>query len=108
MVGVPEDGVDDLSGIIERPQNLDADERVLLERRMLLVVEVVQQTGNRPGFLVAGVRPRVEAHGRLDTQRVLDEVLVLRVLREQRVCLLARRRCHVAAPSCPSRAYGAG
>ena len=69
---------------------------MVLERRVFLVVEVVQQAGDRPAFLRAVIVACVEPHRRLDAQRVLDEVGALRVFGEQPVRLL------------PGRGHGAG
>jgi hypothetical protein len=56
--------------------------RMLVERRVDLVVEVVEQRGRAPELLVAAELPGVPARGRLDRERVAKERLALRVARQ--------------------------
>ena len=56
--------------------------RVLVERGVDLVVEVVQERGRAPELLVLAELSRVRADGRLDRERVPQERLALRVRSE--------------------------
>ena len=56
---------------------------MIAERRPALVVEVVQQRGDAPAFLVLAELLRVAAHGGLDGQRVLQQAVALRVLGQE-------------------------
>src|SRR5215218_6277815 len=53
--------------------------RVLIERGMDLVVEVVQEGGRAPELFVLAEAPRVRAHRGLDRERMAEERLALRV-----------------------------
>src|SRR5581483_10240654 len=74
---------DELLGVALRAQDRRPVLRVLVERRVDLVVEVVQQRGRAPELLVPGVQARVEAHRRLDRARVAQQRLALRVAGER-------------------------
>jgi hypothetical protein len=82
MLGVGEDRLDDLLGIALLAQDGRSVLRMLVERRMHLVVEVVQQGGDAPQLLVLAEPPGVEPGRRLDRERVAAQRLALRVARE--------------------------
>ena len=65
--------------------------RMLVERRMQLVVEVVEQGDDAPALLVLAEMPRVPARRRLDGEGVPEERLALRVPRQRLPGLLACR-----------------
>src|SRR6476469_9147696 len=56
---------------------------MLVERRVHLVVEVVQERRHAPELLVLAELPRVRGRGRLDGERVPQQRLALRVARER-------------------------
>src|SRR5262249_42025088 len=64
-------------------QDFAALVRMVAERRPALVVEVVQEGGHAPLVFVPAELPRVAAHGRLHGQRVLEQTVALRVLRQE-------------------------
>ena len=69
---------------------------MLVERRVDLVVEVVEERGDAPELLVPAELARVRGRRRLDGERVTEQRLALRVLRERLPGLFASR-CHGAA-----------
>src|SRR3954451_20439444 len=77
-----QDSFDDLFRVTLVAQDRRAVLRMLVERRMHLVVEVVQQSDGAPQFLVLTEIPRVPPHARLDAERMTEQWLALRVLRE--------------------------
>ena len=68
--GVREDALDHLLGLALLAQDRRAVLRVLVERGVDLVVEVVQQRGHAPELLVLAEALRVGADGGLDGERV--------------------------------------
>ena len=64
---------------------------VLVERRVHLVVEVVQERGDAPELLVLAEARGVRRRRRLDGERVAQERFALRVLRERLPGLFASR-----------------
>jgi hypothetical protein len=87
-----EDRLDDLLGVSLVAEDRCPVLRVLVERRMDLVVEVVEEGGHAPQLLVLAEPARIAANGRLDGQRVPQERLALGVARERVPGLLAGRR----------------
>lgn len=79
---VTEDAVDDLL----RYAALSEDRRpclwMLLDRRVNLIVEVVEQSDNPPRFLILVVYPRIVTHHGLDCETMFAEIRVLRELVE--------------------------
>jgi hypothetical protein len=65
-----EDRLDDLLGIPLLPQDRRSVLRMLVERRVDLVVEVVQERGDAPELFVLAESPGVEGRRRLDGERV--------------------------------------
>ena len=76
--------VDQLVGVALLAQDRRAVLRVLVERGVDLVVEVVEQGRAAPELLVLAVEPRVGAHRRLDGERVAQQRLALRVVGQRR------------------------
>ena len=83
VLGVGEHGLDDLLGIALLAQDRRAVLRMLVERRVHLVVEVVQQPDRAPELFVLAEVTRVPAHAGLHTERVAQERIALRVLGER-------------------------
>ena len=83
VLGVGEHGLDDLLGIALLAQDRRAVLRMLVERRMDLVVEVVEQRGDAPELLVLAELARVEPRRRLDGERMPKQRLALRVARQR-------------------------
>ena len=83
-----EHGADEPLRIAALAQHRRAVLGMLVERRVALVVEVVQQRDVAPRLLVLAELAGVGAHRRLDRQRVAEQRLALRPLGEQ----LPRRR----------------
>ena len=79
VLGMREDGLDDDLRIALVTQDRRAVLWVLVERRMDLVVEVVEEGGRAPELLVLVEPARVEAGRRLDGERVTPQRLALRV-----------------------------
>src|ERR687892_101915 len=77
-----EDGLDDLLRPALLAQDGRAVLRVLVERGVHLVVEVVEERDGAPELLVLTLPARVEAHARLHCKGVAEEGLALRVPRE--------------------------
>ena len=77
-----EHGLDDRFGIALLAQDRGALLRMLVERRVHLVVEVVQERGNAPELFVLAELSRVGGGRRLDGARVTQQRLALRVARE--------------------------
>src|SRR5439155_1021471 len=102
MVCVGEHSFDHVLGVALLTQDRRPVLRVLVERRVDLVVEVVQERDDSPALLVLPVGARVPAHGGLDGERVTEERLALRVARE-RVPGLIAGRLHGPARIAPSR-----
>ena len=78
------DGVDHLLGIALLAEDRGAILRVLVERRVDLVVEVVQQRDAAPELLVLATATRVAAHRGLDRERMTEQRLARRVVRQRR------------------------
>ena len=97
VLGVREDRLDQLLRVALLAQDRRAVLRMLVERGVDLVVEVVEERRRAPELLVLAVEPGVEADGRLDRERVPQERLARRVLREGLPRLLAGRP-HGAVP----------
>ena len=76
--------VDELVRVALLAQDRSAVLRVLVERRVDLVVEVVEERGDAPELLVLAVKARVERTRRLDGERMTEQRLALRVARERR------------------------
>src|SRR5262249_23134905 len=89
MLGVRQHRDDDLLGVAELPKDRRAVLRMLVERRVHLIVEVVQERRDPPELLVLAELARVEPRRRLDGERVAPERLALRVLGERRPRLFA-------------------
>ena len=97
VLGMREDRLDQLLRVALLAQDRRAVLRMLVERGVDLVVEVVEESRRAPELLVLAVAPGVEADGRLDRERVPQERLARRVLREGLPRLLAGRP-HGAVP----------
>ena len=82
VLGMREHGLDDLFGIALLAQDRGTVLRMLVERRVHLVVEVVQERGNAPELFVLAELPRVGGGRSLDGERVTQQRLALRVARE--------------------------
>jgi hypothetical protein len=91
VLRVREDSLDDLLGIALFAKNRRPVLRVLVERGVDLVVEVVEKRDDAPELLVLAELPRVEPRRRLHGERVTQERLALRVTSERLPCLIARR-----------------
>ena len=91
VVRVRQDGAHEPLRIPALEQHRPAVLRVLVERRMHLVVEIVQQRDVAPGRLVLAVQARVVPHRGLDGERVPQQRLALR---ELRAAATTRRRGH--------------
>jgi hypothetical protein len=83
VLGMRENGLDQLLGVALLAQDRRAVLWVLVERRVDFVVEVVEQRDATPELLVLLVQARVVADGRLDCESVAEERFVLRVARER-------------------------
>ena len=68
MLRVREDGLDDLLGVPLLPQDRCAVLRVLVERRVHLVVEIVEKSRHSPELLVLPEVACVSANGGLDRE----------------------------------------
>ena len=79
MLRVREDPLDHHLRIALLAQDRRAVLWVLVERRMDLVVEVVEQRRDAPELLVLAEFPRVGAHRGLHRERVAEERFALRV-----------------------------
>src|SRR5438445_2081286 len=82
MLGVREHGLDHLLGIALLAQDRGAVLRMLVERRVHLVVEVVEECRDAPELLVLTVLPGVRGCRSLDRERMPQERLALRLARE--------------------------
>jgi hypothetical protein len=82
VLGMREDGLDQLVRVSRIAKDLGSVLRVLVQGRVDLVIEVVEQSGRAPELLVLAELARVGGYGRLDRERVAPEGLALRVLRE--------------------------
>ena len=91
MRAVREDALDHLLGPALFAQDRRAVLRVLVERRVHLVVEVVQEGGHAPELLVLAELLRIGADGRLDGESMAPQGLALRVLRQRLPGLIACR-----------------
>ncbi len=78
-----EDGLDDLLGPALLAEDRRAVLRVLLEGRMALVVEVVEERDGAPQLLVLAAQARVVPDRGLDRERVPEQRLARRVARER-------------------------
>src|SRR5436190_3935837 len=96
VLGVREHRLDHLLRVPLLTQDRRAVLRVLVERGVDLVVEVVEERGDAPNLLVAAEARRVRGGRGLDCQRVTEQRLALRVAR-QGVPSLVAGRCHRAA-----------
>ena len=103
VLGVREHGLHDLFGIALLAQDRGAVLRVLVERRVHLVVEVVQECRDAPQLLVLAELPRIRGRRGLDGERVPQQRLALRVAREGLPGAVPRRLHDVDHPSprCP-------
>ena len=95
VLRVREDRHDQLLGVALLAQDRRAVLRMLVERGVDLVVEVVQERRAAPELLVLAEEPRVPARRRLDGERVTQQRLALRVARERRPRVVAG---HVQRP----------
>ena len=77
-----EDRLDDLLRVALLAEDRRAVLRMLVERRVHLVVEVVEERRDAPELLVAAELPRVRGGRGLDGERVAQERLALRVARQ--------------------------
>jgi hypothetical protein len=80
MCGMRENGLD--QRFVDRRASADvgAAKRVVVQRGIELVIEIVQESGDTPRLdVLAGARG-VPAHGALDGQGVLEQTVALRVL----------------------------
>ena len=82
VLRVREDRLDELLRVALLAEDRSAVLRVLVERGVDLVVEVVEEGGRAPEFLVLAEVAGVPADRRLDGERVPSQRLGLRVLRE--------------------------
>jgi hypothetical protein len=89
MLGVREDGVDELLRIALFPQDRRTVLGMLVERRMDLVVEIVEEGGCPPEVLVLTEFPGVPAYRGLDRQCMTPQRLALRKARKRVPCALA-------------------
>ena len=83
VLGVREDGVDQLFRVALLAEDGCSVLRMLVERGVHLVVEVVEERRRAPEVLVLAVEPCVEADGRLDCERMAQQRFACRVLRER-------------------------
>src|SRR6185437_15416853 len=79
VLRVREDALDHDLGVALLAQDRRAVLRMLVERRMDLVVEVVEQRGHAPELLVLAELPCVGTDRGLDGQRMAQQRLALRV-----------------------------
>ena len=91
MLGVGEHRLDDLLRIALLAEDRSAVLRMLVERGVDLVVEVVEQRRDAPELLVPVEPRRVRGGGGLDRERVPQQRFALRVLRERLPGLFAGR-----------------
>src|SRR5262249_18280543 len=96
VLGMREHGLDHVLRIPLLTQDRSAVQRVLVERGVDLVVEVVAERRDTPELLVAAEARRVRGGRRLDRERVTEQRLAPRVAR-QRVPGLLAGRSHGAA-----------
>jgi hypothetical protein len=82
VLGMGEHGSDHDLGIALLTQDRRAVLRMLVERGVDLVVEIVQQRDGRPELLVLAEALRIAANGGLDGQGMTQERLALRVARQ--------------------------
>jgi hypothetical protein len=82
VLRVREDGLDELLWIALLAEDRSAVLRMLVESGVDLVVEVVEEGGRAPEFLVLAEVASVPADRRFDGERVPSQGLGLRVLRE--------------------------
>src|SRR6185312_5329993 len=82
VLGVGEDTLDHDLRIALLAEDRSPVLRVLVERWVDLVVEIVQQRGPAPELLVLAVMPRVPPDGGFDGERVTQERLALRITSE--------------------------
>ena len=86
------DRIDDVLGIVAPAQLLERVARMPgVEVGIALVVEVVDQAGDRPALLVLAEAPGVGAHGGLDAQQVLAERVRFDPLADEIPGLFTRR-----------------
>jgi hypothetical protein len=106
VFGVGEDGVDDLVRVALLAEDGRAVLRVLVERRVHLVVEVVEQCGDPPEHFVLAVLPCVCGRRGFDGEGVPEQGLALRVLRERPPSLFPSRfqRAGIARYGCGTSA----
>jgi len=106
VVGMPEHRVDDLLGDPASPQLRRADERVFLERRVAVVVEVVQQADDAPEVFIAAHPTRIPPHAGFHRERMLDQVWCLGPLVEQDPGFFACRDHRRLPDYCPGPPSG--
>ncbi len=83
VLGVGEDRLDHLLRPALLAQDRRAVLRVAVERRVDLVIEIVQERGRAPQLLVLPEAGGVGADARLDPERVAEQRLALRVRRQR-------------------------
>jgi UDP-N-acetylglucosamine 1-carboxyvinyltransferase len=101
VLGVGEDGVDDFLWIALLAEDRCTVLRVLVERRVHLVIEVVEERRNAPELFVAAELARVRSSRRLDSERVPKQRFALCVLRERLPGFVAGGRRHLARIPAP-------
>ncbi len=92
-----EDRLDQLLRVALFTQDRRAVLRMLVERGVDLVVEVVEECRRAPELLVLAVEACIEADGGLDGESMAQQCLARRVARERLPRLLAGR-LHGAVP----------
>ena len=91
VLGMREHGLDDLLRVALLAEDRRAVLRVLVERRVDLVVEVVEERGDAPELLVPAELARVRGRRSLDRERVTEQRFALRVPRQRLPGLFACR-----------------
>jgi hypothetical protein len=89
MLGMRENAFDHHLGVALLPEDRRAVLRVLVECRMDLVVEVVEERRDSPELLVLAELARIGANGGLDCEGVAEQRLALRVAGQRLPGLLA-------------------
>jgi len=80
---MPFDGLYDLGGPTTLGEDGHPRQRVLVQRGMLFVVQIVKQPRGRPQLLILAVLPGVGTHGRFHRQSVLEQARRFGVLGQQ-------------------------
>ncbi len=83
VLGVRQDRFDQLLGIPLLAENRGAVLRMLVERGVDLVVEIVEKRGRAPELLVSAHLPRIGAHSSFHSQGMAQEGFALRVTGER-------------------------